>query len=256
MTDLFDITPEPGRQLPIIAGVEITTDAHGRFNLNALHRASGGEKSKQPSNWQRLESTKALIDELKIRSSDLRIAPVEATKGGDDRGTFANELLAIDYAGWISPAFRLQVHQVFIDFRTGKLASAAPIDLDDPAQLVPLLTSYARRTQIAEAKVAEQAPKVEAFDSLMNAEGLYGLQNAGRALSARPNKFVDWLKEEHLFYQGSALVPRVQFIQRGLFVVRTKIVDDVARPSTFITPKGLDYLRRIIPTRVIIGRVA
>ena len=121
---------------------------------------------------------------------------------------------------------------------------------------MPLLTSYARRTQIAEAKVAEQAPKVAAFDQLMNADGLDGLQNAGRALSARPNKFVDWLKEDHLFYQGSALVARVQFIQRGLFVVRSKIVDDVARPTTFITPKGLDYLRRIIPSRVLIGRVA
>ncbi|MGL9736391.1 MAG: hypothetical protein ACR5LF_14895 [Symbiopectobacterium sp.] len=27
----------------IIAGVEITTDAKGRFNLNALHKASGGD---------------------------------------------------------------------------------------------------------------------------------------------------------------------------------------------------------------------
>ncbi len=256
MHDLFDTTPEPERQLPMIAGVEITTDAHGRFNLNALHRASGGEKSKQPSNWIRLEATQALIAELENQSSDLRSAPTSTVNGGSAPGTFAHELLAIDYAGWISPAFRLQVHQVFIDFRTGKLASAAPIDLDDPAQLVPLLTSYARRTQIAEAKVAEQAPKVAAFDQLMNADGLYGLQNAGRALSARPNKFVDWLKEDHLFYQGSALVARVQFIQRGLFVVRSKIVDDVARPTTFITPKGLDYLRRIIPSRVLIGRVA
>ena len=28
-------------RLPVIAGVEITTDAQGRFGLNALHRASG-----------------------------------------------------------------------------------------------------------------------------------------------------------------------------------------------------------------------
>ncbi|UBX29978.1 DNA-binding protein [Arsenophonus apicola] len=28
---------------PIIAGVEITTDSDGRFNLNALHKASGGK---------------------------------------------------------------------------------------------------------------------------------------------------------------------------------------------------------------------
>lgn len=138
MTDLFDTTPEPGRQLPMIAGVEITTDAHGRFNLNALHRASGGEKSKQPSNWIRLEATQALIAELESHSSDLRSAPTSTVNGGSAPGTFAHELLAIDYAGWISPAFRLQVHQVFIDFRTGKLASAAPIDLAAPAMSAAL----------------------------------------------------------------------------------------------------------------------
>lgn len=43
MTDLFDTTPELGRQLPMIAGVEITTDAHGRFNLNALLRRAGDD---------------------------------------------------------------------------------------------------------------------------------------------------------------------------------------------------------------------
>ncbi len=133
MHDLFDTTPEPGRQLPMIAGVEITTDAHGRFNLNALHKASGAPDAKRPGSWHRLDSTKALITELESHCTDLCTAPVSTVNGGSAPGTFAHELLAIDYAGWISPAFRLQVHQVFIDFRTGKLASAAPIDLDDPA---------------------------------------------------------------------------------------------------------------------------
>lgn len=37
-----DSAPEMKGALPVIAGVEITTDEHGRFNLNALHKASGG----------------------------------------------------------------------------------------------------------------------------------------------------------------------------------------------------------------------
>lgn len=41
--------------LPVIAGVEITTDAEGRFNLNALHKASGLGSAKKPSNWLRLD---------------------------------------------------------------------------------------------------------------------------------------------------------------------------------------------------------
>ena len=36
-------------QLPVIARVEISTNIEGRFNLNALHRASGGQKRDGPS---------------------------------------------------------------------------------------------------------------------------------------------------------------------------------------------------------------
>lgn len=118
--------------LPVIAGVEITTDEHGRFNLNALHKASGLGKAKQPSNWLRLETTKSLIDEV-LNSSDLRNNPVEQQTGANG-GTFAHELLAISYAGWISPSFQLQVNQTFLDFKTGKLTKPALPDFNNPAE--------------------------------------------------------------------------------------------------------------------------
>jgi len=38
---------------PTIAGIEITTDDQGRFNLNALHRASGNDPAKAPAQWLR-----------------------------------------------------------------------------------------------------------------------------------------------------------------------------------------------------------
>ncbi|WP_063657730.1 KilA-N domain-containing protein [Candidatus Arsenophonus triatominarum] len=54
---------------PIIAGVEITTDSEGRFNLNALHKASGGDESKEPNKWLRNKQTKELINELRANLS-------------------------------------------------------------------------------------------------------------------------------------------------------------------------------------------
>ncbi|WP_325893328.1 KilA-N domain-containing protein [Grimontia sp. NTOU-MAR1] len=106
-------------QVPVIAGVEITTDAYGRFNLNALHSAhlesvpDSHRNSKQPADWLKLEGTKELIGEIS-NSEDLHISPVES-KAGRYGGTFAHELLAISYAGWISPRFQLQVNQAFLD---------------------------------------------------------------------------------------------------------------------------------------------
>lgn len=135
----------------IISDTLIPVDHYNRVNLNALHKASGVGKSKQPSNWLRLQSSLELINELESqnpnmgfeydhhknnqssdlrtggngRSSDmrngvdtkashLRILPVVRILGGKTPGTFAHELLAISYAGWISPKFQLEVNRVFL----------------------------------------------------------------------------------------------------------------------------------------------
>ena len=46
--------------------VIIRQDSEGRFCLNYLHRAAGGEKRHQPSNWLQNDQTKALIAELSV----------------------------------------------------------------------------------------------------------------------------------------------------------------------------------------------
>ncbi|MGP9656478.1 KilA-N domain-containing protein [Halomonas sp. AOP31-B1-25] len=105
---------------PVIAGHEITTDEHGRFSLNAIHHAAGSEPHKRPSQWARRDEAKELIEEIS-QSADLHFDPIHSVRGGSYKGTFAHELLAISYAGWISPKFQLQVNQVFLDYRMGNL---------------------------------------------------------------------------------------------------------------------------------------
>lgn len=48
-------------QRPVIAGIAITTDVEERFNLNAPHHASAGEKRNGPTNWLAPASTHQLI---------------------------------------------------------------------------------------------------------------------------------------------------------------------------------------------------
>ncbi|QBY42915.1 KilA-N domain-containing protein [Arsenophonus nasoniae] len=133
---------------PIIAGVEITTDSDGRFNLNALHKASGGKDAKRPKTWLETKQAKELIEELR-QNSALGQEVIKVQKGGINPGTFAHELLAIEYAGWISPRFRLMVNQTFLDYKTGKLAPVTPTTdwLDNPAQLRKVLISYTEQVE-------------------------------------------------------------------------------------------------------------
>jgi anti-repressor protein len=93
-------------------------------------------------------------------------------------------------------------------------------------------------------QISVMEPKADFYDKFADADGLYGLQNAARVLGQPPNKFIGKLKQEHLFYQGTALVPRVQFTKQGLFEVKTEIVNDKARPQTFMTPKGVQYFAK------------
>lgn len=96
-----------------IAGVEIISDGEGRFSLNSLHRASGGEKKHGPSYWLALESTQDLIAELRTQTTEIPVVSLEGRNGG----TFAHELLVVSYAGWVSPAFQLKVNQAFLDMK-------------------------------------------------------------------------------------------------------------------------------------------
>jgi hypothetical protein len=117
---------------PVIAGIEITTDEQGRFNLNALHRASGLGANKAPSQWLRTDQAKALAKIAESKTMQICIV----SHGGRHGGTFAHENLAVEYAGWISPEFRWEVNQTFADYKAGRFERITPSlpDFTDPAE--------------------------------------------------------------------------------------------------------------------------
>lgn len=116
-------------QLPVIAGVEITIDAEGRYNLNALHRASGLGDHKSPNRWLRHTPAKELIEAVKNLTPLKASEPINTVSVGTP-GTFAIEQLAVAYANWISPAFYLQVIDTFLASK--KPAVLAIPDFNDP----------------------------------------------------------------------------------------------------------------------------
>jgi len=107
----------------VIANVEIPFDENGLYSLNALHRASEawGNRLKAPNRWLENKTTQELITELReqVRNSGFgETDVVSIVHGGSNPGTYAHELLAVSYAGWISARFQLIVNQAFIDSKT------------------------------------------------------------------------------------------------------------------------------------------
>lgn len=144
-----------------------------------------------------------------------------------------------------------EVREYFIACEKRAKATVAlardPIEvLNDPAAMRGLLLTYSEKVISLEAKVAESAPKADFYDRFSNADGLYGLENAGRALGLGPRKFCRFLAQKHMFHQGGVLVPYVQFRQAGLFEIKSDLVDDKVRMRSFITPKGLQYFAKLL----------
>ncbi|MEQ5768156.1 KilA-N domain-containing protein [Halomonas sp. H33-56] len=148
-------------QPPVIAGHEIVVDQHGRFSLSAIFRASGEGRGKEPSYWTVTKQAKELIAEAEAQSKNSWIedgepvSPIKTIRGGKTPGTYAHELLAISYAGWISPKFQLQVNQVFLDYRMGKLQAAE----QQKALPNPLSPRHQRGIQKAVARRCQALPE-------------------------------------------------------------------------------------------------
>jgi hypothetical protein len=113
-----------------ISHIAIRQDAEGRYSLNDLHKAAGGEKRHQPSDWLRLQQTKDLIAEIEkdvpgIPGTKKDEAGIPASKTitgrGKAQGTYVVKELVYAYAMWISPSFHLKVIRAYDAMQTQNL---------------------------------------------------------------------------------------------------------------------------------------
>jgi len=90
----------------IIDTITIRKDSEGRYCLNDLHKAAGGEDKHKPANWLRNQQVNDLIELLKSE----QFSPVASKQ---QLGTFVSDDLVYDYAMWISPEFKIKVIRAY-----------------------------------------------------------------------------------------------------------------------------------------------
>lgn len=227
--------------LPVIAGVEITTDDEGRFNLNALHRAAGGLPKQAPALWKANKSTQELIDQAQQTIGN----PIVSYEGRNG-GTFAHELLAVSYASWISPAFQLQVNQTFLDYKDGRLVpSSTPAKLSRLEILQLAMDAEKENGQLKE-KIEQDKPKVEFHDSVIASDREISVAEAAKILGTGERRLFYFLREYgYLISQGEQKnLPYQRYQDQGLFRVRPGSFmhpthGKTATERTMVTGKGL-----------------
>ena len=187
-------------------------------------------------------------DATRILDDEEKGTQIVRTLGGDQKLAIVNEsgLYSLIFASRKTEAKKFKkwvASDVLPSIRkTGSYGQQ--IDLSDAKQLHQLLLDYTTQVAKLESKIETEQPKVDFYDKFINADGLYNLQNAARALNQSPNLFIDSLKANYLFYQGITLVPYQRYRDSGLFKVKSSVVNKKVCYQTYITAKGLQYLAK------------
>lgn len=216
-----------------IQGIEIGRDHDGRYCLNDLHRASGGEDKDRPGIWLQNQQTKDLVAEVEKDG-----IPSILSKQG--LGTFVCKELVYAYAMWISPAFHLNV------IRTFDAAVAAP-QFQIPTTLAGALRLAAEQAEQLEqqaAALAVAAPKVAFVDRYASASnGSKGFREVCKLLGAKENEFRAFLIERGIMYRlGGKLVPYAPHLDAGRFEIKAGEVHEHAYSQTKFTAKGITWV--------------
>ena len=125
-----------------IADVPVRQDAEGRYCLNDLHKAAGGEQRHRPKYWLENQQTVELIAELEkggIPPFRGTTSPLQFIEGlfktagnpvvsmeGRNGGTFVVKELVYAYAMWISPAFHIKVIRAYDAMVTNQSGNTKP----------------------------------------------------------------------------------------------------------------------------------
>jgi DNA repair exonuclease SbcCD ATPase subunit len=108
--NLQQIRYTAAEDLLVVGSTVIHRSANGLFCLNDLHSAiCSGEENKNPNRFLRLKSTAELIKRLEAIYGP---GILETVLYGDNRGSYAHEELAQDYAGWLNPIYKDQLRAV------------------------------------------------------------------------------------------------------------------------------------------------
>lgn len=220
----------------VIANTEIRQDSEGRFCLNDLHRASGGEAKHKPSEWLRYKQADELVRELEK-------AGIPAIASKQQLGTFVVRELVYAYAMWISAAFHLKVIRTFDTVSTGHNPNLPAI----PQTFAEALRLAANQAE----QISLMAPKAAFFDAVTDSKTAVDMAIVAKTLNVGigRNSMFELLRDAGILDKRN--IPYQKYCDAGYFrVVESQYnkPDGTACVSfkTVVFQKGMDYIRRLL----------
>ena len=131
--------------------------------------------------------------------------------------------------------------------KTGGYIPLTPND-DEKTILSKALQISQRTLQEKEALINVIKPKAERYDRLISADGCFSFNVAAKSLGTGRNRLMAFLRNKGvLFRDGLSNIAYQQYCDNGYFKVRYSVgKNGVPCAVTKVTPKGIDYICRLI----------
>lgn len=133
--------------------------------------------------------------------------------------------------------------------RTGKYAGVEQIEYQIPqtyAAALELAWLQAKQLEENEARLIEQAPKVQAYEAFMDADGYYSMEQAAKVIGIGRNTLFRRLREDGVILHGGR-TPTQRHAHRFKVVVSTYTTPDGEEHTSHTTkvrPESVEWLAR------------
>ena len=149
-------------------GIRITCrESDGFVNLAEIFAAEAeqrGGKPKRLNNWRRLQTSEPFLEAV---ASTARIRADELLDSGDGQEPWAHPQVACEIAGWLSPALRVAINQLWLDTVNGKARRPRPLNAAAAATV--------RARKDANLSLADEAHKRGCPPALAHRQLIYAL---------------------------------------------------------------------------------
>jgi prophage antirepressor-like protein len=116
------------------------------------------------------------------------------------------------------------------------------------AEALQLAADQARAIEAKDAKIAQDAPKVEYYENFQESHGNFAISDVAKVMGYSRMEFFTILREKKIiFKRAGKWLPYQEFVSKGYFSVKVGATEETAWKQTRITPKGKTYIASIVP---------
>ena len=154
--------------------------------------------------------------------------------------------IAEDFRTWIIKVVLPAVEKYGVPTAPQNPTALGLPDFTDPAVAARAWADQVEARLMLEAKVTEDAPKVEAFEEFLDADGSINYGAAAKLLKVGPKSLTRGLRDQGILFGNTRVtIAKQPYIDKGYFMQLAGGNNGHIWTRSVLTPKGIEWLRGV-----------